>query len=377
VRSASRLERLAGRTFVTFSQIQNNSDNFLTLAPKNVGTNDADLKFNTSRSQSRSSLIGSLDVLCAGSKRSFSTKNNEATKSEQEYRICFLRHGQSTWNQKNIFIGWTDTPLTNYGVQEAQNAGQMLSKSGIKFDEVHTSLLRRSIRTANLALMELGQEYIPVHKHWRLNERSYGALVGQNKKEAVKRFGKDQVKIWRRSYDNPPPPMKDNHPYHPLRDPRYRLIADHIPKSESLKDTLGRSKVYWEDVLVPSLKKGKVLLVVGHENNLRSLIMNLEGISAEDIINLNLPRAIPLAYRLNTETLEPVGTYDAEATGVMLRGEWLCPNGSRGVKEILKNDNRLVYDTSSNINNENDLAKQKLEYPHDFLLNRMSMRAVG
>ena len=141
------------------------------------------------------------------------------------FQLCFLRHGQSTWNRDNRFIGWTDTPLTDDGVLEARVAGQMLAKSGMRFDEVHTSLLRRCIRTVNLALMELGQEYIPVMKHWRLNERNYGDLVGKNKKQVVMEHGQDQVKQWRRSYDVPPPSMGDDHPFHPSRDPRYRLVS--------------------------------------------------------------------------------------------------------------------------------------------------------
>ena len=145
---------------------------------------------------------------------------------ETPYNLCFLRHGQSTWNRDNRFIGWTDTPLTDVGVLEARVAGQMLKRSGILFDEVHTSLLRRSIRTTNLVLMELGQEYLPVYKHWRLNERNYGDLVGKNKKEVVLQHGKDQVKRWRRSYDEPPPPMTDDHPFHPARDPRYGQVRD-------------------------------------------------------------------------------------------------------------------------------------------------------
>jgi hypothetical protein len=148
---------------------------------------------------------------------------------ETQYNLCFLRHGQSTWNRDNRFIGWWDTPLTDDGVLEARVAGQMLSKSGVLFDEVHTSLLRRSIRTCNLVLMEMGQEYIPVHKHWRLNERHYGNLVGKNKKETVKEFGQDQIKRWRRSYDEPPPPMKPDHEYHPARDPRYRHVRKFSP----------------------------------------------------------------------------------------------------------------------------------------------------
>ena len=149
---------------------------------------------------------------------------NTATK----YNLCFLRHGQSTWNRDNRFIGWTDTPLTDDGVLEARVAGQMLARSGMKFDEIHTSLLRRCIRTTNLVLMEMGQEYLPVHKNWRLNERHYGDLVGKNKKEVVKLHGKDQVRRWRRSWDEPPPPMSDNHKYHPALDPRYRDVSLNI-----------------------------------------------------------------------------------------------------------------------------------------------------
>ena len=145
---------------------------------------------------------------------------------ETPYQLVFLRHGQSTWNRDNRFIGWTDTPLTDDGVLEARVAGDMLAKSGIMFDEVHTSLLRRCIRTTNLVLMELGQEYIPVHKNWRLNERHYGDLVGKNKKEVVMQFGKDQVKRWRRSYDEPPPMMEDDHPFHPAKDPRYHSVSE-------------------------------------------------------------------------------------------------------------------------------------------------------
>ena len=161
-----------------------------------------------------------------------SSKTREPLKSEYDslnrrtpYDICFLRHGQSTWNRDNRFIGWTDTPLTEDGIVEARVAGDVLQKSNMMFDEVHTSLLRRSIRTVNIVLMEMGQEYIPVYKNWRLNERSYGDLVGLNKKEVVKVHGSDQVKRWRRSYDEPPPHMSDDHPYHPKLEPRYRMVS--------------------------------------------------------------------------------------------------------------------------------------------------------
>jgi len=272
------------------------------------------------------------------------------------YNLCFVRHGQSTWNRDNVFIGWADTPLTDDGVLEARVAGQMLQKSGMLFDEVHTSLLRRCIRTTNLVLMEMGQEYIPVHKHWRLNERNYGDLVGKNKKEVVHQFGIEQVKRWRRSYDEPPPPMQDDHPYHPARDPRYRLMLSKIPKSESLYCTMKRSSVYWDNVIAPQLRDGKTVLVVGHENNLRSLLMRLEGISPDDIINLSLPRAVPLAYRLD-EQLKPVDTGKRdEATG-FLRGEWL--GGDKAVKEILERDHKQVYDTSIQHNLETDESQDK------------------
>ena len=277
--------------------------------------------------------------------------------------------------------------MTSEGVLEARVAGQMLSKSGMLFDEVHTSLLRRSIRTTNLALMELGQEYIPVYKHWRLNERNYGDLVGKDKKQVVMEHGAEQVKVWRRSFDTPPPPMADSHEYHPARDPRYRLVSrigisrfsyppalcsllttlhfstqmlDKIPKSESLFDTMKRSSVYWDKMIAPALYEGKTILVVGHENNLRSLVMRLEGIPPEDIINLSLPRAVPLAYRLDEETLKPLDREDGkldEATG-LLRGTWL--GGDDAVAEILERDSKQVYDT--NIQENLELGSERDSY---------------
>lgn len=206
--------------------------------------------------------------------------------------------------------------------------------------------------------MEMGQEYIPLNKHWRSNERSYGDLVGLNKKEIVKKVGKDQVKRWRRSYDEPPPPMRAGHDHHPKRDPRYRLMLDEIPLTESLKCTKARSKIYWDDVIAPSLRSGKTLLIVGHENNLRSILMRLEGILPEDIINLNLPRAIPLAYQLDKD-LKPLPRADGkldEATG-MLRGTWL--GGDDKVHDILARDEKQVYDTSIEKNLEKDYSRYK------------------
>jgi len=272
------------------------------------------------------------------------------------YNLCFLRHGQSTWNRDNRYIGWTDTPLTEDGILEARVAGKMLAESGILFDEVHTSWLRRSIRTVNLALMEMGQEYVDVRKHWRLNERHYGELVGKNKKETVKQFGQDQIKRWRRSYDEPPPAMSDDHKYNPCHDPRYRNLIDVIPKAESLMLTKQRSTVYWEESIVPSLKEGKTVLIVGHENNLRSLIMHLEDIPKEDIINLSLPRAVPLVYRLDTETCKPINTELDKATG-FLRGEWL--GGDDAVADVLNRDHKQVYDTTIEQNLEKGDTRKK------------------
>jgi len=280
-------------------------------------------------------------------------KSKVSLNQETPYNICFVRHGQSTWNRDNRFIGWTDTPLTEEGIIEARVAGQILADSGLRFDEVHTSMLRRCIRTVNLILMELGQEYIPVHKHFRLNERNYGDLVGKNKKEVVRQFGKDQVKRWRRSYDEPPPKMNRDHPYWPGHDPRYHHMLDQIPLSESLHCTMQRSSVYWDECIKPAMREGKCLMIVGHENNLRSLIMRLEGIPKEDIINLNLPRAVPLAYKLDLDTMNPINLRKDNsrdsATG-FLRGEWL--GGDSAVAQILDRDDKQVYDTTINHNLE-------------------------
>ncbi|GKY98613.1 hypothetical protein MPSEU_000818000 [Mayamaea pseudoterrestris] len=275
---------------------------------------------------------------------------DDETTAAPPYTLCFVRHGQSTWNRENRFIGWTDTPLTETGVLEARVAGRMLRQSGLQFDECHTSLLRRSIRTANLILMEIAQEYIPMHKTFRLNERHYGDLVGRHKKEAVVAHGVDQVKRWRRSFDERPPAMHANHPHHPANDPRYKHMLSDIPNAESLKDTVARSSVYWNDTLAPQLQQGRTLLVVGHENNLRSLIMQLENISPQDILHLNLPRAVPLVYKLDRD-LQPMGqATDDQATGLSLRGEWL--GGDDAVQQILERDHRNVYDTSFSKNLE-------------------------
>jgi 2,3-bisphosphoglycerate-dependent phosphoglycerate mutase len=209
--------------------------------------------------------------------------------------------------------------------------------------------------------MELGQEYVPVYKHWRLNERSYGALVGSNKKEMSKLHGPEQLKQWRRGYDTPPPPMDEQHEFHPRKLKRYREIKDIIPDCESLKDTVGRSSVYWDTVVAPSLKAGKTVLIVGHENNLRSLIMRLEGIKPSDIINLSLPRAVPLCYTVDS-SLQPVNEREDggkdKATG-FLTGKWL--GGDEAVGETLERDNKNVYDVKVEENLELEGGKERGE----------------
>lgn len=223
---------LANRTIGMLAMVEGRASN-CARAHRMVGR----ARISTLSSRSYHSMSSASSALCGSKPQQHKTSlANQRTytsiNKDTPYNLCFLRHGQSTWNRDNRFIGWTDTPLTDDGVLEARVAGQMLSNSGMKFDEVHTSLLRRCIRTVNLVLMELEQEYLPVYKSWRLNERSYGDLVGKNKKETVKLYGQAQVKRWRRSYDEPPPPMADDHEYHPARDPRYRHVR-------SLVDTTG------------------------------------------------------------------------------------------------------------------------------------------
>lgn len=245
--------------------------------------------------------------------RGFATRMGQV--KDNNVTLVFLRHGQSTWNQQNIFIGMTDTPLTDDGIEEARTAGMLLKQEGLKFEKVFTSLLRRSIKTSWMVLQELGIEWIPVVKDWRLNERHYGALVGRNKKKCVEEYGKDQVKRWRRSWDEPPPPMSPDSPYWPGNDERYSSlgIADKLPLSESLKDVTKRTSVFWDEVIVPELRLKKKILIVGHENNLRSLIKRLDDISDTDILQVELPRAIPLVYKLHADTLKPIKTCAAPA----------------------------------------------------------------
>ncbi|HCC78646.1 MAG: phosphoglyceromutase [Chloroflexi bacterium GWB2_49_20] len=225
------------------------------------------------------------------------------------YKLVLVRHGQSTWNLENRFTGWTDVGLTAQGVDEAHSAGRLLKEGGFCFDLAYTSVLKRAIKTLWIVLEELELEWIPVINAWQLNERHYGNLQGLNKAEMTEKFGEAQVKIWRRSYDTPPPPLDIDDPRHPRFDPRYSsLTAGQIPATESLKITLGRVLPYWHNELAPAILSGKRLLVVAHGNSMRAIVKYMDDISDTEIPELNIPTGVPLVYELN-ESLKPIRHY--------------------------------------------------------------------
>jgi 2,3-bisphosphoglycerate-dependent phosphoglycerate mutase len=230
--------------------------------------------------------------------------------------LVLLRHGESTWNKENRFTGWTDVDLSERGREEARAAGRLLKDGGYAFDLAYTSVLKRAIRTLWIALDELDQMWLPVVGSWRLNERHYGALQGLNKAETAEQHGEAQVKIWRRSYDIPPPPMLPDDPRHAARDPRYAgLSPSEIPLTESLKETVERFMPYWQDVIAPSIHSGKRVLIAAHGNSLRALVKYLDNIGNDEIVELNIPTGIPLVYELD-EQLGPIRHYylgDAKA----------------------------------------------------------------
>ncbi len=218
------------------------------------------------------------------------------------HRVVLLRHGQSTWNKTNQFTGWTDVDLTDQGVQEARAAGRLLAKEGFTFDVAYTSLLKRAIKTLNLALEEMELSWIPVHKTWRLNERHYGSLQGLDKAQTTAKHGDQRVKIWRRSYDVPPPPLDPSDPRHPVHDPRYTSLAPgDLPATECLKDTVERFLPYWHDTVAPAIRKGQRVLIAAHGNSLRALVKYLDGVADADIVELNIPTGIPLVYELDAD----------------------------------------------------------------------------
>lgn len=211
--------------------------------------------------------------------------------------LVILRHGESTWNKANLFTGWHDVPLSDKGRAEASAAGRLMLDEGLFFDTSHTSVLERAVVTQHLALTEMGQVWLPVTRTWRLNERHYGALQGLDKKETTERHGPEQTKIWRRSFDVPPPPVDADSPEHPANDRRYRLLDQSLlPASECLKDVVARVLPYWTDEVIPQLREGLTVLLTAHGNSLRALVMHLEGISEADISELNIPTGAPRVY---------------------------------------------------------------------------------
>lgn len=215
-------------------------------------------------------------------------------------KIVLLRHGESTWNKENRFTGWTDVDLTEKGVIEASKAGEVLKKNGFLFDKAYTSYQKRAIKTLNCVLDKMDQDWIPVEKSWRLNEKHYGSLQGLNKAETVQKYGEEQVLIWRRSYDIAPLPLSEDDPRNPRFDIRYQQVSNkELPRTESLKDTINRILPYWKEVIFPSLKDKNELIVVAHGNSLRGIIKYLKNISDDDIVKLNLPTAIPYVFEFN------------------------------------------------------------------------------
>ena len=228
---------------------------------------------------------------------------------EMKYKLVFLRHGQSSWNLENRFTGWTDVGLTEQGVGEAHTAGQLLRENKYTFDLAYTSVLKRAIQTLWIVLQEMSLEWIPVTNAWQLNERHYGALQGLNKAETAKEYGEAQVKIWRRSYDVPPPALEWDDPRHPHFDPRYASISKtQLPATESLKITLERVLPFWQTTIAPVIKTGMPLLIAAHGNSLRAIVKYLDNVSDDEITELNIPTGIPLVYELDAD-LKPVTHY--------------------------------------------------------------------
>jgi 2,3-bisphosphoglycerate-dependent phosphoglycerate mutase len=237
-------------------------------------------------------------------------------------RLILLRHGESEWNAANLFTGWVDVGLTEKGLAEAVRGGQLLADNDLLPDVVHTSVLKRAIATAGNAVASCDRQWIPVRRNWRLNERHYGDLQGKDKAAVREQYGDEQFMLWRRSYDTPPPPIADDCEYSQVGDPRYaRLAPDVVPRTECLKDVVERLLPYWYDVVVPDLRAGQTVLVVAHGNSLRAMVKHLDGVGDEEIVGLNIPTGIPLAYELD-DALRPVGGggryLDAEAAAAAI-----------------------------------------------------------
>ena len=246
------------------------------------------------------------------------------------YHLVLIRHGQSDWNKKNLFTGWVDVGLTELGMTEARQGGELLVERDYLPDVVHTSVLRRAIHTAEITLDVADRSWIPVHRSWRLNERHYGALQGKDKKQTLEEFGEEQFMTWRRSYDTPPPPIEPDDEFAQTGDPRYAdLPPELLPETECLKDVLERFLPYWYDAIVPDLRTGRTVAVVAHGNSLRALAKHLADISDDDIPGLNIPTGVPLVYELD-ESMRPI----------VRGGEYLDPDAAAAAIEAVKNQGR-------------------------------------
>ena len=246
------------------------------------------------------------------------------------YTLVLLRHGESVWNAENLFTGWVDVDLSDRGRAEAVRAGTLLKESGVLPELLHTSLLRRAITTANLALDEADRHWIPVRRDWRLNERHYGALQGKDKKATLAEYGEEQFMRWRRSYDTPPPPLDDDSEFSQVGGPRYADLPDEImPRSECLADVIDRMLPYWYDAIVPDLRAGRTVCVAAHGNSLRALVKHLDDMSEEAVVGLNIPTGIPLVYRLD-EDLQPL----------QRGGEYLDPEAAKDAIAAVANQGR-------------------------------------
>ena len=247
------------------------------------------------------------------------------------FQLVLLRHGESTWNRENRFTGWTDVDLTDQGRDEARQAGRLMRDGGYTFDIAYTSVLKRAIRTLWIALDEMDLMWLPVERTWRLNERHYGSLQGLNKAETAALHGEAMVKVWRRSYDTPPPPLTANDPRHPSRDRRYaRLTPDVLPLAESLADTVARFLPCWRDTIAPSIRAGNRVLIAAHGNSLRALVKHLDGISNEDIVELNIPTGIPLVYELDDDLRPLRKRYLGDPEAARKAAEAVARQGSAG-----------------------------------------------
>ncbi|MDQ1697089.1 MAG: 2,3-bisphosphoglycerate-dependent phosphoglycerate mutase [Frankiaceae bacterium] len=245
--------------------------------------------------------------------------------------LVLLRHGESDWNAKNLFTGWVDVDLSAKGRAEAGRGGELLLDAGLLPDVVHTSVLRRAITTANLALDACDRHWVPVKRHWRLNERHYGDLQGKDKAQVREKYGEDQFMTWRRSYDTPPPPLADDNEWSQTDDPRYASLAPEIvPRTECLKDVVVRLLPYWYDAIVPDLRAGQAVLVVAHGNSLRALVKHLDDVADDAITGLNIPTGIPLRYDLDEKTLRPTNS----------GGDYLDPAAAAQAIEAVKNQGR-------------------------------------